>query len=63
MDGVERGPESALHHLKAQELRPTYSRRTLLYLIVLHAELHYVKCYFVVELLSMSVHYVYACEQ
>ena len=39
MNGVERGLEPAIYHLKAQELRSTYSRRSPRYLIVLHVEL------------------------
>ena len=37
MDGVERGLEPAVRHLKAQELRSTYGRRSLQYSIVLRA--------------------------
>ena len=39
MDGVDRGLEPAVRHLKAQELRSTYSQRSPRYSIVLHVEL------------------------
>ena len=39
MDGVERGLELAVCHLKAQERRFTYSRRSPRYSIVLGVEL------------------------
>ena len=39
MDGVEQGLEPAVRHLKAQELRSTYSRRSPRYSIVLRVEL------------------------
>ena len=39
MDGVEQGLEPAVRHLKAQELRFTYGRRSLRYSIVLRFEL------------------------
>ena len=39
MDGVERGLEPAVRHLKAKELRSTYSRRSPRYSIVLRFEL------------------------
>ena len=39
MDGVERGLEPAVRHLKPHELRSTYSRRSPRYSIVLHVEL------------------------
>ena len=62
MDKVNRGLESAVCHLKAQELRSTYSRWSSRYSIVLRVELYVIVRHafaVIVPFITRSVHYTF----